>query len=146
MQCLRGVRDAAARLIGAVSVPEPTVVCDGFGRGCSGQSDHRMESNEALRGSTAGGETRWSQKHTQHRVLRHVRNLLDLQPLQEELPQLAPRPQIGEHSLGLGRDLVAGCQAAFRRRLAQLLVRQRIPQAKRQARSDVVAVSLFIAG
>ena len=34
-------------------------------------------------------------------------HLIDLQPLQEELPQLRFRPRIGQHPLGLLGDLLA---------------------------------------
>ena len=74
------------------------------------------------------------------RVLGQVGDLIDLQPLQEELAELRAGPQVGDHALGLAGHLLAGGQLAGRRGVEQLLVGQRIPQPEGEPRGHVVGV------
>ena len=57
------------------------------------------------------------------RVLRQVRVVLHLQPLQEEIAQLEPRALVGDHPLRLFHHLLARGELTGRGRFEQLIVR-----------------------
>ncbi len=94
--------------------------------------DHVVE-EQVERRPQVGGERRVEAGESL-RVLRQVRDVVDLEPREQELADLRLRPRVGEHPLGLLRDLRARGELAGRRGVEQCLVGRRIPEPEREPR------------